>query len=171
MAADDYPWLRESLTKAVRAICPGWMQGRRDDLVQTAMMTVLRLRRQGEEDRQFPASYLRKMAYTALVDEIRRVRSRREVSIETATEASPSLHQAGADPLRRAQGREISVAIRKCLQRLVEPRQVAVTLHLLGYTAPEISQRLGWKTKRASNLVYRGLYNLRECLAELGLTP
>ncbi len=74
-------------------------------------------------------------------------------------------------PERESFGREISAGIRKCLAQLVEPRKLAVTLHLLGYKVPQIAQKMGWNTKRASNLVYRGLDGLRDCLRAMELTP
>ena len=54
---------------------------------------------------------------------------------------------------------------------MVEPRKLAVTLHLLGYKVPQIAKKMGWNPKRASNLVYRGLDGLRDCLRGMELTP
>ena len=55
--------------------------------------------------------------------------------------------------------------------RLVLPRRLAVTLHLQGHTVPEAGSLLGWNAKRAENLVYRGLADLRDCLAGKGVRP
>lgn len=171
MRSEDYDVLRQKLTVAVRSICPNWMRDCQDDLVQAGMMAVMRIDRKGEEERTFHASYLRKVAYSAMVDEIRRLRSRKEVPLETMGEHSVSPPSRSPEPDRRFEGRQIGAAIRECLQKLIEPRRLAVTLHLLGYKQPQIAERMGWTHKRASNLVFRGLQNLRACLSAMEVTP
>ncbi len=166
MHSDDFARLRKRLGHAVDRVCPGWLCDKKDDLVQAGMMAVLRIVRRSEEKREFSSSYLRKVAYSALVDEIRRFRSRREVSLETTDEGAALRAETSSrlDPESLLAGRRIGNAIRRCLKQLVSPRELAVTLHLLGYRTDQIAGRMGWNQKRARNLVYRGLENLRECL-------
>ena len=38
-------------------------------------------------------------------------------------------------------------------------------------TTVETARRLGWTAKKAENLVYRGLKDLRRCLTARGMTP
>lgn len=168
--AEDFTSLRARLVVAVRAVCPCWLSGHREDIVQMAMMAVLRQQGKGEGKRQFPLSYLRKVAYTAMVDEIRRRRSRGEVPLENADEEH-AIVEDRADPEGQAVASEIAVGVRACLEQLVSPRRTAVTLHLLGYKVPQIAEKMGWDPKRADNLVYRGMENLRECLRAKGLQP
>jgi len=75
------------------------------------------------------------------------------------------------DPERRAASGEIAAHIRKCLARLGASRCLAVTLYLQGCSVPETARRLSWPPKRAENLVYRGLSDLRACLVGKGLHP
>jgi DNA-directed RNA polymerase specialized sigma24 family protein len=56
------------------------------------------------------------------------------------------------------------------MQRLQDHRRQALTLHLLGYSGPEVAQMLECNGKRAENLTLRGLAQLRECLHGLGLS-
>jgi RNA polymerase sigma-70 factor (ECF subfamily) len=77
----------------------------------------------------------------------------------------------GPDPERRLQGREAGAAIRDCLGRLVRPRRRAVVLHLQGHSATEVAELLGYGLKRADNLIYRGLKDLRACLGNKGKHP
>ena len=77
---------------------------------------------------------------------------------------------AEANPEQLLRGRETGQAIRDCLQGLIRPRKLAVTLHLQGHTVPEVARVLGWNVKRAENLVYRGLVDLRQCLDLKGIT-
>ena len=45
----------------------------------------------------------------------------------------------------------------------------AVTLHLQGHRGAETARLLGWSAKRAENLIYRGLADLRACLEARGM--
>jgi len=162
--------LRIDLARAVRRICPRWLAAQADDIVQVALMRVLDARR-GNEGEALSASYLKRAAYTAMVDEIRRLRRRREVSLEDepAAESVPAAFP--VDPEKMHHAREIGRALLECLARLVESRRHAVTLYLQGHSVPEAGRLLGWGNKKVENLVFRGLANLRECLAAKGHTP
>ncbi len=166
--AEEIALLRDRLVAAVRSVCPGWLHDQQQDIVQVAMIAVLK-QRQGK--RRFPGSYLRKAAFTAMVDEIRRRRSRGEVPLEADDEEELVLVVASAGPERRLMSGEISLGVRACLDRLAPPRRAAVTLHLLADNVPSIAEKMGWKRKQAENLVYRGMQDLRDCLRRKGLQP
>ena len=82
----DYVTLRQDVARAVARLCPRWMVDRRDDLVQAAVMRVMRIAAKrsasGEGNQPLSTSYLYKVAYSVLVDEIRRLRRRRETDLE-----------------------------------------------------------------------------------------
>jgi len=162
----EHERLRRRLEAAVRAVCPAAMRDHQDDIVQVAMMAVLRQKR-GDGD-PIPATYLRKAAFTAMIDEMRRLRGDRQQPLDDAEELGVD---AGAGPERRSMSREISAAIRSCLERLAAPRRAAVALRLLDNNVPEIARRMGWKRKQAENLVFRGMGDLRDCLREKGVEP
>lgn len=162
--------LRAKLTRVVARACPPWAVAQRDDIVQAAMLRVLRARDRRDRDEPLPESYLWKAAYSATIDEIRRLRAKREVPL--ASESRPDLVDVRSPgPEHDAHAREISAAIRECLATLNEARRQAVTLYLQGHSVPETARLLGWSAKRAENMVYRGLAELREHLAKKGLTP
>jgi DNA-directed RNA polymerase specialized sigma24 family protein len=52
-----------------------------------------------------------------------------------------------------------------CLARLHERRRAAVTLYPEGFGTAEVAQAMGWTLKQAENLIYRGVADLRHCLA------
>lgn len=160
--------VRRELSRAVVRICPRWLADRADDLVQVALMRVLDAQPQGEGNAPVAASYLRRAAYSALVDEIRRLRRRQEVPLDADSPADETPVEAPS-PEARAAGRELGRAIRECLKRLVAPRRYAVALHLQGHSVPESARILGWAAKRTENLVYRGLADLRSCLVTKGV--
>jgi RNA polymerase sigma-70 factor (ECF subfamily) len=167
----DYAKLREDLARAVARLCPAWLSSQRDDLVQAAVMRVMQIveRRpsEGEDDRALATPYLYKVAHSALVDEIRRFRRRRESDLDEA-EAAPAAitHH---DPERIAASREIGRGILDCLSHMTRDRRLAVTLHLQGHSVPDAARVLEWPAKRTENLVYRGLAALRACLKKKGI--
>jgi RNA polymerase sigma-70 factor (ECF subfamily) len=168
----DFSQLRRDLERAVARLCPKWLVDRRDDLVQAAVIRVMHVAARadgpGEGNAIVAASYLHKVAYSALVDEVRRVQRRRETSLDEVQETPvPS----NGSPERLAAAHEIGSAIRDCLQDLKRERRLAVTLHLQGHSVPDAARILGWTVKRTENLVYRGLADLRAGLLSRGIRP
>ena len=162
--------VRQCLSGAVARICPSWLAGHAEDIVQTALLRVLPLLAQRTRVDPLPASYLWKAAYSATIDEIRRRRLEYESTVDAAA-ADDIPDGREPDPEQQRWGREIGSAIRQCLARMLRQRRLAVTLHLLGHTLAESSRLLGCEVKRVDNLVYRGLADLRGCLSSKGLVP
>jgi RNA polymerase sigma-70 factor (ECF subfamily) len=125
--------------------------------------------REGEGDATLTSSYLYRIAYSVLVDEIRRVRRRRETAIEDETVELPAV--TAVTPERLTASAEIGRGIQDCLVQLNQDRRLAVTLYLQGHGVPGIAEVLEWPRKRAENLVYRGLADLRQCLVQKGFRP
>lgn len=167
-AEERHAQLRRSLVRAVARICPRWLAAQADDIVQAGMLRVMGILRESEGKAALNASYLWRVAYSATVDEIRRLRRRREVSLD---EVSPEVLPDASDPERSHAGNEIAQGVQACLGRLAEGRRLAVALHLQGHSVPEAAGLLGWGAKKVENLVYRGLADLRRCLIAKGLKP
>lgn len=166
----DVEEVRQHLVAAMRRVCPPSIADEAEDLVQRSMIKLMKSQKKTEGDPGFSASYLWRVAYTAVIDEIRRRDRRREVPlIEDTAAAIPASSQ--PDPEREATSRSIGDAIRDCLLGMVDTRRRAVTLHLVGHTVPEIARLLDQRSKQADNLVYRGMADLRRCLSGKGVTP
>jgi len=166
----DVEEMRRHLITAMRRVCPPSITGEAEDLVQRALIKLMTSEGRIEGKPAFSASYLWRVAYTAVIDEIRRRDRRREVPlIESSAVAIPAASQ--PDPEREATSRSIGDAIRDCLLGMVNARRRAVTLHLVGHTVPEIARLLDQRSKQADNLVYRGMADLRRCLSGKGVTP
>ncbi|HUM11347.1 MAG TPA: sigma factor-like helix-turn-helix DNA-binding protein [Myxococcaceae bacterium] len=118
-------------------------------------MALVRLleRPAGEGSTPRGASYLWRVAYTVVIDEIRRFRRQQRQSEQLD-------RGEGGTP-----GPEARSEILDCLRGLQDRRRAAVTLHLQGFRTAEVATTLGWTQKQAENLVYRGLADLRACLA------
>jgi RNA polymerase sigma-70 factor (ECF subfamily) len=163
--------LRRRIASAVRRACPPWLARQADDIVQTVFIRLAGLPKNGEEERRFSSMYLEKAAFGATVDEIRRSYRRKEVPLPEGAALENLAPAVAADPEAQVGAAEIGRAIQQCLEGLILPRRLAVTLYLQGCSVPESARRLGWAAKRTENLVYRGLANLRGCLVRKGLTP
>jgi RNA polymerase sigma-70 factor (ECF subfamily) len=159
---------RTRLGEQVARYCPAWLRDEAEDIAQIAWMRLERARESNERNRRPGASLLARVAYCATIDEIRRRRRRREVPLDGPAESLPAQ---AVDPASAAGGTEIGTGIRSCLARLLPNRRAAVTLYLQGHTAPETGRLLGWSLKRSENMIFRGLADLRRCLASKGITP
>ncbi len=164
----DYDELRRHVAKAAGRLCPAWLGAEREDIVQVAMMRLHQVIERGEGSIQNSASYIWRTAFSVTVDEIRRRSRRAETSLEDSETVAITL-DAGPDPEQRALSRELGRTIRQCLVRLADSRRAAVVLYLQGHQTAQIANLLGWNTKKAENLVYRGLIDLRTCLASKGM--
>ena len=147
----DIERIRQVLIRAMERHCPPALAAQREDLVQMALVRLLE-RPRGEGSNPRGASYLWRVAYTVVIDEIRRVRRQ--------------LRQAEQLPEgeQRTPGPEARSELLECLGALQDRRRTAVTLHLEGFRTAEVATALGWTEKQAENLVYRGLADLRACL-------
>ncbi len=160
--------LRQRIVAAVRRVCPPWLARQADDIVQEVLIR-LTTGPKAEGERVFTSMYLTKAAYGATVDEIRRCCRRREVPLPEGEAAAEIASVTAPDPEREAAAAETGRGIQACLQAMLGPRRLAVTLYLQGCSVPEAARRLGWTAKRTENLVYRGLADLRDCLSRKGL--
>jgi RNA polymerase sigma-70 factor, ECF subfamily len=152
---------RDVLRRVVRRVCPASLEGMREDLVQIALLRVLEIK-SNEQAHTTPTSYLWRVAHSAMVDELRRLRRRPTVDLDQL---------GGDEPPAPAATPRLGVAIHACLQGLMEARRQAVGLHLFGHRAEEAAALLGWTVKRVQNSTYRGLADLRRCLESKGFTP
>ena len=171
LSENQWAHLRDQLEQSVQRVCPRWLSDRRDDLVQVGLLRVMAVLEKSEWKRELGTSYLSRVAYSALVDEIRRLRRRQEVPLEDDEGDPLPMPSHEADPERRSIDRQLSVSLRECLAQQVRTRRIAVTLSLQGYTAPETAQLLDWTVRKVENLVFRGVADLRKCLSTKGLEP
>jgi len=154
----------QALRAAVARACPSDLASQREDLVQTSLLRVLEREAAGEQNKVRTTSYLWRVAFSVIADELRRRRAEQLRSRRTMVGEQPV-------PEERSPSPELGLGIRDCLGQLAEPRRMAVLLHLQGFRAEETAEVLHWAVKRVQNLTYRGLADLRECLQRKGLSP
>lgn len=163
------------LRQTIVRVCPKQLGLQYDEIEQEAR---LRLWRALESEREIsnPASYLYRIAVTATLDVIRRVKRKREEQMAASDDSEGEFivpHALIADPVRapdcEAERRQLVEKVRKAVARLPDNRRTAVGLHLEGLTTQEIADLLGWSEPKARNLVYRGLKDVRQYLKEAGI--
>jgi RNA polymerase sigma-70 factor (ECF subfamily) len=158
--------LRRDLVRAVRRVCPRSLAQDAEDLVQESFIRLLKAGKLNSSD--VSAAYLKKVAYSAVVDEVRR--RRRQLATDAGVDGV-AVEAAVDESHSRTPEPKLGNAMEVCLQRLQDDRRRALTLHLLGHSGSEVARMLECNAKRAENLTLRGLAQLRDCLHGLGVSP
>jgi RNA polymerase sigma-70 factor (ECF subfamily) len=142
----------------------------RDDLVQEVRVRLWRAL-DSERMETIPASYLYRTASSAALDLIRRRRSSREEPVDELGPTEPALTDGALRPDQAAQLSDLAGQIEHAIGTIAASRRPVVRMYLAGYSSTEIGELMGWTEAKARNLLYRGLAELRERLAEAGLAP
>ena len=161
------------LHQTIVRMCPARLGLQAADIEQEALIRLLRALRSGRAIAH-PASYLYRIAASVTIDAVRRVKARREQSLDAFDEDdsdAEAVVDQGVGPEAWARGRQVRERVRRLMAGLSENRRRAVGLHLQGFTPQEIGQLLGWSEPKARNLVYRGLAELRAGLQAAGIGP
>ena len=161
------------LRSAVRRLCPATLGVTVEEIEQDARIRLWHALRR-ERTIADPASYLYRIAATAAIDAVRRVRARRETQMDSTVvldEHAAVLPIVSTDrtPEQLVVDQQVSDRIADAVARLADNRRRAVGLHLQGFTSTEIGQLLGWTEPKARNLTHRGLNDLRASLRSEGI--
>lgn len=156
----DMAELRARMLRAVHHVCPAQLRNETEDLAQMGMIRLLR-QLDREPDRPISYGYLKKVAWSVAIDELRRRRLERQCWLEDDHHEPVSQ---GPDVDEQWDRHQALKQVSAGLERLNENRRRAVSAWLLGYTAPETAARNGWTTKKAEVLTYRGVAQLRAAL-------
>jgi len=163
------------LRSAVRRLCPTALGVTVDEIEQDARIRLWHALKR-ERNITDPASYLYRIAATAAIDAMRRVRARREQQLDETVKdegaggpTSTPLSPAARTPEQLAADGQTADRIREAMTGLPENRRRAVGLHLQGFTSTEIGRLLDWSEPKARNLTHRGLKDLRRLLQPEGI--
>lgn len=162
---------RKLLRDTILKVCPRDLGLHVDDIEQEVRIRLWRAI-QSETDIRDRASYIYKVAFTATIDAIRRVKARREEPLDPADDDLPAgalALPASGTPEQIAGRRELFARVAAELAHLAPDRRRAAGLHLEGLTLHEIAALLNWSESRTRNLVYRGLSDLRARLRAGGI--
>ena len=106
---------------------------------------------------------------SATIDLLRRRRARgaeRTVTLDDVEEPASD----ASDPARSVEESELAALLAQAIEAITPSRRPVVRMHLAGYSREEVAALMGWSEAKTRNLLYRGLADLRERLAEIGIT-
>jgi RNA polymerase sigma factor (sigma-70 family) len=141
-----------------------------DDLLQEVRVRLWRAGEAGKQLQELGASYVYRTAMSATVDVLRWQRTRGADVTESLDDRSERLLAGPADPHAQVETSELVARIGAAVDTLPLARRAVVRMYLTGYGREEIAELLGWTEAKTRNLLYRGLDDLRRCLAEWGIT-
>ncbi len=163
------------LSQTIIRLCPRDLGIEFKDIEQEARLRLWHALHSESEIRN-PASYLYRIATTATLDAVRRIKTKREEQlrlVEDEEEEERTSLAIPSDPRYspdlEAEHRQLVVIVRNALARLPENRRRAVGLYLEGFRSQEIADLLEWSEAKARNLLYRGLQDLRRELRKEGI--
>ncbi len=136
-----------------------------DDLIQEIRLKLWKII-DDEKNIHNPASYIKKVVESAVIDQIRKIRREEEVVIsekqKLISELEPRSNRYPNPP------GSIKEYIMKAADNLMESRKTVVKLYLLNMNLSEISAYLNYSPDKTRNLLYRGLADLKAILKEMG---
>ncbi|HKY32335.1 MAG TPA: sigma-70 family RNA polymerase sigma factor [Candidatus Polarisedimenticolia bacterium] len=157
-----YRYIREAMAR----VSSRWLSQEIEELAHRAACRLLERSRVNGHQGGFKPAYLNRVAYTTLVDEIRRRRPL--VPIDAHVAANGDLVSCEGDPEQACRLSELREAMAHCLGAMIENRRRAMVLLLLGHSIGEIAALMRWNVKQAENNVTRGRSDLRDCLQRRG---
>lgn len=123
-----------------------------------------------EKNSALPASYVQRVVVTTVIDALRRDKPEQTTGLpEPGQEAGVEALLDPVGPVRSATDGQRMDLIRAAIGALPPRRRQPVQLALQGFTPEEIGELLDMTATMAKNLMYRGLYELRERLKAAGL--
>ena len=163
------------LRRTIAHFCPKDLGIHFSDIEQEARLRLWRAL-QSEREIRDPASYLYRIAMTATLDAVRRIKAKREEQLRLAedegdNDGAPTalVSDPNRSPELEAERRQLASKVKAALARLPDNRRRAVGLYLEGMDSQEIGSLLGWSEPKARNLIYRGLHDLRAQLRAEGI--
>jgi len=163
------------LSQTIIRLCPKNMGLEVSDIEQEARLRLWHTL-QNEREIRNPTSFLYRIALTATIDAVRRIKAKREEQLRLAEDeeddertppALPSDPRNSPDLV--AERRQLANKVRNAMSRLSDNRRRAVGLYLEGFSSREVADLLGWSEPKARNLIYRGLHDLRKQLCIEGI--
>lgn len=142
-----------------------------DELMQGLRTRLWRALGSSDRIAAVPAAYLYRAATSAALDIVRQRRAAEAMVTEEGTRAPLSLVDPAPRPDELLDRTELVALIDQAISTIAESRRPVVRMYLAGYGREEIAELLGWTEAKTRNLLYRGLADLRERLAEAGVRP
>lgn len=149
--------------------CPAEQGLDADDIEQEVRIRLWKALER-EKNPALPASYIQRVVVTTVIDALRRSKPDQTIALpEEGQEAGIEALLDRVGPVRSATDGQRMDMVRVAIEALPTRRRQPVRLALQGFTPEEIGELLDMTSTMAKNLMYRGLYELRDRLRAAGL--
>ena len=136
-----------------------------DDIVQEACTKLLKVIRNNSTIDNME-SYVYRIGVTTAIDALRKIKSRKESTIDDVCSTLQGQVDYNAPP-RPEDEFETQCSfdnIKRTINQLNENRKASVVLHIQGYSIEEIASKFSWTEAKTRNLIYRGMSELKSKL-------
>ena len=141
-----------------------------DEVMQEVRIRLWRARGTSEQVGEANTSYIYRTASTAALDVLAAGGPGRPTGTIQSRRGPWQFSAAPTpDPHGVLEGSELASKVAQAIETIPESRRPAVRMHLAGYPREEIASLMGWTEAKTRNLLYRGLADLRERLAQEGI--
>ena len=138
-----------------------------EDIEQEVKIKIWKFLNKGKKVDNLP-SYIKRVAYTATIDELRKMRKQNPVS-ETeglkniyAVSRIKELGNPEDSPEFLIEGREMRETLKGLIDSLSENRKQVLRLYLVGMSVEEICEIFDWDKTKVRHLLYRGIDDLKD---------
>jgi RNA polymerase sigma factor (sigma-70 family) len=138
----------------------------KDDLLQEIRLKIWQVYKISHENAQFNKTYIKKVIYSVLIDEINR--ARKEDRVLKSSERR--LVQDLAKNESKQTGREtLRAFLLESIGELNKSKQLAIKLRLEGFSIIEIAGLNNWSYRKTCLILYRGIRELKRILQRRGI--
>jgi len=138
-----------------------------EDVEQEVKVKIWKFLKKGKKVDNFP-SYIKRVAYTATIDELRKMRKQNPTSETTGLKNIYSmsrineLRNPADSPGFLLEGQEMRESLKELIDSLGENRKQVLRLYLVGMSIEEICEFFDWDKTKVRHLLYRGIDDLKE---------
>jgi RNA polymerase sigma-70 factor (ECF subfamily) len=140
-----------------------------DEAIQEVRIRLWRTLATATGIHRVPATYVYRTTVSAMLDLIRRRKTRREAAVESLEASVIPIAASGPRPDAALETDDLTRQVACAIDEIGVTRRGVVRMYLAGYAREEIAHLLGWSEPKVRNLLYRGLAELRERLTERGI--
>jgi RNA polymerase sigma-70 factor (ECF subfamily) len=132
-----------------------------EDIEQEVKLKIWNVFKKGKKVNNL-ASYIKKVAYTVTVDELRKMRrqdsSRNLDRLKDIYAMTKSFFTEETDNYRE----DFIIIVREAIDSLIENRKQVLRLYFRGMSVEEICKLFNWDKTRVKHLLYRGIKDLKD---------
>lgn len=138
-----------------------------EDIEQEIKIKIWQLVKKGKKVEKLP-SYIKKLAYTATVDELRKMRKQaptkefKNLKNIYLDSKSDIIEEGINSPEMLLEEKELKSSLRELIDSLSNNRKQVLRLYMKGMSIEEICEFFNWDKIKVRHLLYRGINDIKE---------